>query len=69
MFISDLTKYELDQFKLYNRRTNCPICNEQITAADGFEMIKIRYGRNTTYHFIHTNCLLNNYFKEIRKYG
>lgn len=67
MFASDLTKYEFQKFKIANRKVTCPICHEAVTLADGFEMVKIKYGRKTTYHFLHTNCLLNHYNIERRK--
>lgn len=59
MFISDLTKYELERFKAYRKNNTCPICGKVVDFNDGFEMLKVKYAANTYHAFIHTNCILS----------
>ena len=59
MFIGELTDSELKRFNQYNRVYSCPICHKRILPCDGFEMTKVKNGRNIYYFFIHSNCLLS----------
>ena len=55
MRYEDMTQREKQLSRLYF----CPFCKGKIQKIDDVQIVKIKYGKQILYRFMHTSCLIN----------